>query len=64
MGHKTLDDVDAASHFKFKKGERVVARRERSRVRQAYYSAKSSKYEVEGEDGTLFMAPEGELRRG
>ena len=64
MGHKTLDDADAASHFKFKKGERVVAKRGRGRIRQAYFSGEILQYEVEGEDGTLFMALEEELRRG
>ncbi|HEX6624679.1 MAG TPA: cupin domain-containing protein [Pyrinomonadaceae bacterium] len=64
MGHKTLDDPDAATHFKFKKGERVVAKRGRGRVRQAYDSGEILQYEIEGEDGTRFMALEGELRRG
>jgi hypothetical protein len=26
-GRKALDDVDTASHFKFKKGERVIVKR-------------------------------------
>jgi len=64
MGHKTIDDADAASHFKFRKGERVVAKRGRGRIRQAYFSGEILQYEVEGEDGTLFMALEEELRRG
>ena len=64
MGHKTLDDADAATHFKFRKGERVVARRGRGRVRQAYFSGEILQYEVVGDDGTLFMALEDELRRG
>lgn len=63
-GHKTLDDPEAARHFKFKKGERVVSRRGRGRVRQAYFSGEILQYEVEGDDGTLFMALEDELRRG
>jgi hypothetical protein len=63
-GHKTLDDADAAHHFKFKKGERVVSKRGRGRVRQAYFSGEVLQYEVEGDDGTLFMASEDELRRG
>jgi quercetin dioxygenase-like cupin family protein len=64
MGHKTLDDPEAASHFKFKKGERVVSVRGRGRVRQAYFSGEILQYEVEADDGTLFMALEDELRRG
>jgi hypothetical protein len=63
-GLKTLDDPDAASHFKFKRGERVVAKRGRGRVRQAYYSGEILQYEIEAEDGRLFMALEDELRRG
>jgi quercetin dioxygenase-like cupin family protein len=63
-GHKTLDDPDAASRFKFGKGERVVSKRGRGRIRQAYFSGEVLQYEVEGEDGTLFMALEEELRRG
>ncbi|MGI8731853.1 MAG: cupin domain-containing protein [Pyrinomonadaceae bacterium] len=61
---KTLDDSDAASVFKFKKGERVVAKRGRGRIRQGYDSGEMIGYEIEGEDGTLFMALEEELRRG
>ena len=63
-GHKTLDDADAAARFKFKKGERVVSKRGRGRIRQAYFSGEILQYEVEGEDGTVFMALEDELRRG
>ena len=64
MGHKTLDDHEAASHFKFKKGECVVAKRGKGRIRQAYFSGEILQYEIEGEDGMLFMALEEELRRG
>jgi quercetin dioxygenase-like cupin family protein len=64
MGHKTLDDADAASHFKFKKGERVVSKRGSGHIRQAYFSGEILQYEVEREDGTRFMALEEELRRG
>jgi quercetin dioxygenase-like cupin family protein len=63
-GHQTLDDAGAASRFKFRKGERVVSKRGRGRVRQAYYSGEILQYEIEGDDGMLFMALEGELRRG
>lgn len=64
QGHKTLDDPDAATHFKFKKGERVVAKRGPGRIKQAYFSGEILQYEIEGDDGTLFMAEEDELRRG
>jgi quercetin dioxygenase-like cupin family protein len=60
---KTLDDPDAGSVFKFKKGERVVAKRGKGRIRQGYDSGEFIGYEVEREDGSLYMALEGELRR-
>jgi hypothetical protein len=61
--YQTLDDPDAASVFKFKKGERVRAKRGTGRIRQGYYSGEILQYEIEGEDGALFMANEEELRR-
>jgi quercetin dioxygenase-like cupin family protein len=60
---KTLDDPDAASVFKFRKGERVVAQRGSGRIRQGYDSGEFIGYEIERADGTLFMAEEGDLRR-
>jgi hypothetical protein len=59
---KTLDDPDAASVFKFRKGDRVIAKRGKGRIRQGYDSGEVVGYEIDGEDGTLFMALEGELR--
>ncbi|MEX2272669.1 MAG: cupin domain-containing protein [Vicinamibacterales bacterium] len=59
---KTLDDPDAASVFKFKKGELVVAKRGTGRIRQGYDSGEFIGYEIERADGSLFMAEEGELR--
>ena len=59
---KTLDDADASSFFKFKKGERVVAKRGAGRIRQGYDSGEFIGYEVQRADGSLFMALEGELR--
>src|SRR5918994_4460993 len=56
---KTLDDPDAASVFKFKKGERVVAKRGMGRIRQGYDSGEFIGYEIERADGSLFMAEEG-----
>ena len=58
---KTLDDADAASVFKFKKGERVTAKRGRGRIRQGYDSGEVIGYEIESADGSLFMALEQEL---
>ncbi len=60
---KTLDDPDAGSVFKFKKGERVVAKRGKGRIRQGYDSGEFIGYEIERANGSLFMAEEGELQR-
>lgn len=62
-GMKTLDDPGADAVFRFRKGDEVIAERGRGRVRQGYASGALVQYEVEGADGTLFMAPEGALRR-
>jgi quercetin dioxygenase-like cupin family protein len=61
--YKTLDDPDAGSVFKFKKGERVVTKRGRGRIRQGYFSGEILQYEIESDNGVLFMANEEELRR-
>jgi len=58
---KTLDDPDAASVFKFKRGQAVVARRGRGRIRQGYDSGEMIGYEIDGEDGSLFAAEESDL---
>jgi quercetin dioxygenase-like cupin family protein len=59
---KTLEDPDAASVFKFKKGDLVVAKRGRGRIRQGYDSGEMIGYEIAGDDGTLFVAEEKDLR--
>jgi hypothetical protein len=59
---KTLDDPDAASVFKFKKGDRVIAKLGRGRIRQGYDSGEIIGYEIDGENGVLFIAEERELR--
>ena len=60
---KSLDDPDAATIFKFAKGERVVsAKRGKGRVRNGYFSGEVLQYEIEGAGGALFMANEAELR--
>lgn len=59
---KTLDDPDAATVFKFKKGQAVVARRGTGRIRQGYDSGEMVGYEIDGDDGTLFAAEEADLR--
>lgn len=61
---KTLDDPDAGSVFKFKKGERVIAKRGAGRIRQGYDSGEFIGYDVQRADGKLFMALEQDLRRG
>lgn len=58
---KTLDDPDAATVFKFKKGQAVVARRGTGRIRQGYDSGEMIGYEIVGDDGVLFAAEEREL---
>lgn len=60
-GLKTLDSPDAASIFKFKKGDRVVTSRGKGRIRQGYDSGEIVGYEIDGDDGTLFMAVESEI---
>jgi quercetin dioxygenase-like cupin family protein len=60
---KTLDDPDAGTVFKFKKGDRVVAGRRAGRIRQGYDSGEMIGYEIEGPDGNLFAAEEKDLRR-
>ena len=59
---KTLDDPDAASVFKFQKGEAVVTDRGRGRIRQGYDSGEMVGYEITGDDGSLFAAEERDVR--
>lgn len=63
-GYQDLDGAEAGATFKFKKGERVTAKRGPGRINQGYASGSIIQYVIEGEDGTLFMALEDELRRG
>lgn len=58
---KTLDDPDAASVFKFRRGESVVTKRGKGRIRQGYDSGEAVGYEIDGDDGSLFMALEDEV---
>lgn len=60
---RTLDDPDAGTVFKFKKGDRVVGKRGAGRIRQGYDSGEMVGYEIERADGSLFAAEEKELRR-
>jgi quercetin dioxygenase-like cupin family protein len=58
---KSLDDADAASVFKFRKGQSVTSRRGKGKIRQGYDSGEMIGYEIEGDNGKLFAAEEGEL---
>lgn len=60
---KTLDSPDAASVFAFKRGERVTSPRGTGRIRQGYDSGEVIGYEIDGDDGRLFMALENEILR-
>lgn len=60
---RTLDDPDAANAFRYRKGEEVIAAHGRGRIRQGYDSGEFIGYEIEGADGTLFMAEEKDVSR-
>jgi Cupin domain len=60
---QTLDDPGSTSVFKLKKGDRVIGNRGSGRISQGYFSGEVLQYEVTGDDGTLFMASEDEIRR-
>jgi quercetin dioxygenase-like cupin family protein len=62
-GVSTLDDPDGHTRFQFRKGDRVQASRGRGRVRQGYASGAIVQYEIESEEGSIFMADEQDLRR-
>lgn len=59
---KTLDDPDAASVFKFKKGQAVISKRGAGRIHQGFDSGEMIGYEIDGDDGSVFAAEESELR--
>lgn len=58
----TLDSANAAEVFKFKRGQRVTTKRGPGRIRQGYDSGEIVGYEIDGDDGTLFIALEEDLR--
>lgn len=60
-GLRTLDSPDAATAFKFKRGDRVTTPRGRGTIRQGYDSGEVVGYEIDGPDGSLFMAVEAEI---
>lgn len=59
----TLDDANASEVFAFRRGERVRTPRGTGTIRQGYDSGEVIGYEIDGEDGTLFMALEEEIAR-
>jgi quercetin dioxygenase-like cupin family protein len=61
-GLKTLESPDAASVFKFRRGDRVTTSRGSGKIRQGYDSGEMVGYEIDGDDGTLFMALESEIK--
>ena len=61
-GVKTLDDSDAGSTFRLKRGDRVTSPRGAGMIVEGYASGKLIQYEVEQSDGSRFMAHENELR--
>jgi quercetin dioxygenase-like cupin family protein len=60
---RTLDDPDSRATFRFAKGEPVIGKRGKGRIRQGYFSGEVLQYEIEGENGVLFMSNEEDLRR-
>jgi hypothetical protein len=62
-GYKDLDGSDAAATFKFKKGERVVAKRGRGRINEGNANGSLIQYVIEGDSGQLFMVQEKDLKR-
>jgi quercetin dioxygenase-like cupin family protein len=61
---RTLDSPDAVVIFKFKRGDRVATPRGKGRIRQGYDSGEVIGYEIDGDDGTLFIAEECEIVAG
>lgn len=62
-GVKTLNDPDAASTFKFRKGDRVKAARGEGLIKEGYASGDIVQYEIETASGARFMASESEVQR-
>jgi quercetin dioxygenase-like cupin family protein len=58
---KTLDSPDARAVFKYKRGDSVVTPRGKGRIRQGYDSGEVIGYEIDGENGALFIAEECEI---
>ena len=61
-GAVTFADAQAASTFRFKKGDRVKAPRGSGRVREGYASGPIVEYEIESDDGRDFMVEERDVQ--
>lgn len=61
-GAKTLDDSDAGSVFRFRRGDKVASKRGIGRIVEGYASGSVIQYEIEGAGGERHMAHEHELR--
>ena len=57
----TLDSPNASEVFRFKRGDHVSTPRGKGRIKQGYDSGEIVGYDIEGDDGTLFMAEECEI---
>lgn len=62
-GVATLDDPDGSARFRFRRGEQVRSPRGPGRIRQGYASGAIVQFEIEVEDGRLFMVDEADLDR-
>lgn len=62
-GAKTLNDSDAGSMFKFRRGDRVKTARGEGVVKEGYASGDIVQYEIEGASGERFMGNESETQR-
>ena len=61
QGNKTLDSPEASVLFKFKRGDRVKTPRGAGRIKQGYDTGEYVGYDIERDDGSLFMAEECEI---
>jgi len=59
---RTLDDAGAADAFRFRRDEHVATPRGAGRIQQGYDSGDFVGYDIVGDDGTLFMAEEKDIR--
>jgi quercetin dioxygenase-like cupin family protein len=62
-GAKTLNDSDAPSTFKYRKGDRVKSGRGEGVIKEGYASGEIVQYEIEGANGQRFMANESDTQR-